>query len=639
MDEAVARSRSWLIGWLLFGLVLALYLRSRAPGLLPGDAGEFQFAAWRLGLAHATGYPLYLLLGSGWQHLLALLGIEPAAALNGFSAVIGAVAVLLFYHLMLRWLPLPANLRLTAALFSAALLAANPTFWSQNLIAEVYALHVLLMVLIFLAFQQCVTPGVQNTEPRITRRFVLLAFLIGLGLTHHAMTILLIPPLLMALTVADRTWWRAWRRVVLMLFATGLPLLFYLYIPLRSGPTASPWYHQQLGDDILSLYGQGWPGFVDFVSGRSISVGFYPLSEAVANLGQAWRLWQLHFSWSGLALALFGIFALWRQRQWPLLSLTVGYVLLQQTFNLFYAIGDILVYYIPLYLMAALWAGFGLHALAGSLTAAAKSQTSGARAGALIALLFLLLPISLVRDYYPRLDQTTATGARQQWNEILAAQPPADATLVSNDRNEIVPLFYLQAVEGQVLGLTGLFPLIEPGARFADVGATIETALQANAQPIYLIKPMPGLEVKFTLTAATLPLVRVEGMAAANPPQIAVDQALGPLQLIGYDWRVFTDTVQIDLHWAVSAPLDADYTTTVQLFDAHGEKVGQDDRAPGGVYYPTSHWKVGERLLDTHTINLDAERQPTQLLVGMYHGPEATPLAPPLQLSLALPTP
>ena len=29
----------------------------------------------------------------------------------------------------------------------------------------------------------------------------------------------------------------------------------------------------------------------------------------------------------------------------------------------------------------------------------------------------------------------------------LAAQPPADAILISNDRNEIVPLFYLQAVE------------------------------------------------------------------------------------------------------------------------------------------------------------------------------------------------
>jgi len=80
---------------LLIAFALGLYLRTLAPGLLSGDPGEFQFAAWRLGLAHPTGYPLYLLLGSAWQHLLAFVGVDPAAALNAFSAVIGALAVAL----------------------------------------------------------------------------------------------------------------------------------------------------------------------------------------------------------------------------------------------------------------------------------------------------------------------------------------------------------------------------------------------------------------------------------------------------------------------------------------------------------------------------------------------------------------
>ena len=40
---------------------------------------------------------------------------------------------------------------------------------------------------------------------------------------------------------------------------------------------------------------------------------------------------------------------------------------LQQLFNLFYAIGDILVYYIPLYLIACIWAGFGAYGLATGL--------------------------------------------------------------------------------------------------------------------------------------------------------------------------------------------------------------------------------------------------------------------------------
>jgi hypothetical protein len=137
------------IATLLFALALGLYLRTLAPGLLDGDSGEFQFAAWRLGLAHPTGYPLYLLLGSAWQHGLAWLGVNPATALNAFSSVVGALAVALLYLIMSNWLAGDGTLRRGVAALTALCFAVNPTFWSQNLIAEVYALHVFLVLLLF----------------------------------------------------------------------------------------------------------------------------------------------------------------------------------------------------------------------------------------------------------------------------------------------------------------------------------------------------------------------------------------------------------------------------------------------------------------------------------------------------------
>ncbi len=63
---------------LLAATTLAVYLRTLAYDVLPGDAGEFQFAAWRLGLTHPTGYPLYMIVGGLWQRGLALLGANPA---------------------------------------------------------------------------------------------------------------------------------------------------------------------------------------------------------------------------------------------------------------------------------------------------------------------------------------------------------------------------------------------------------------------------------------------------------------------------------------------------------------------------------------------------------------------------------
>jgi hypothetical protein len=636
------------IAWVLFACCAALYLRTLAPGLLDGDAGEFQTAAWRWGLAHPTGYPLYLLAGGFWQHLLALVGVAPAAALNALSALAGATTIACLYRFMVQWLAGSAHARRIGALFTATLFAVNPTFWSQNLIAEVYALHTLFLVAIFWSLGKLVeikqSSGVETIRhrspqsPPIAKPYrtpILLAMLIGLALTHHAMTLLLLPPLLLAMMLAPSAWLRSWRTLVGMALAAAAPLLLYLYIPLRSGPHASPWYHQRLGDGVLTLYDQSWAAFVDFVTGRSISVGFLTAAGAMANLRPAGFFWLIHFTWVGIGLIALGVYVLWRQRNWPWLVLLIGYALVQQTFNLFYAIGDILVYYIPLYLVGAICAGVAVNAVLNgriggeSKPASVDEAPSSSPLALVIACSCFLLPVMHVLDFYPRLDQSQVNHARTQWGAILAAHPPADAILVSNDRNEIAPLFYLQAVEQTATGMTGLFPLIKPGADFADIGATVETALRRGAgQPVYLIKAMPGLEVKFALEPMHEPLVRVVGLAAAVAPTYAQNRPYGPLVLLGYDWRQSGEQVEVALHWRVEATVAGDFTTTVQLFDDQGDKLTQNDQPAGDLYYPTSLWKPGETLVERHQLNLPPDARPRQLLIGMYTGAALTPLAP-----------
>jgi hypothetical protein len=146
-----------------------------------------------------------------------------------------------------------------------------------------------------------------------------------------------------------------------------------------------------------------------------------------------------------------------------------------------------------------------------------------------------------------------------------------------------------------------------------------------------LIKDMPGLEARFALAPAAAPLVAVIGPASAKPPAITTDATYGPLRLLGYD-REPAGT--ITLHWEVLEPLPDNYTTTVQMFDAAGEKIAQDDRQAGGDYYPTTLWKPGEVILDHHMLDLPADAEPARLLIGLYSGPQAALLAPPLELAV-----
>lgn len=645
------RQLAFIIGAATFGLLL----RNVAPDLLGGDSGEFQFAAWHWGLAHPTGYPLYLLLGGLWQRLWNLLGISPAYSLNALSAVFAAITAGLFYWLLVRWLPgRPAAVRLAAGL-GVAFLVANPTFRSQSLVAEVYSLHTLLVVAILIAAQRLVDSdaGASATGQRATAPFVILSLLLGLSFTHHATTVLLVLPLLIYLWLADRGWWRRGRAWLWAAAAFALPLLLYLYIPLRSGVDASPWYHQRLGSGAVNLYDGSWQALINYVTGRSISVGFNTIDQALAAGPTALVLWLRHFEWPGLLLTAVGIFVIVRVRAWAVLGLTLSYFALHLVFNLFYAIGDIFVYYIPLYLVACIWIGFGAAGIGAAFHFEPEPTTAVATPGAdgrpnarqvlqgwATAFLVVLYaaPMQMWIRYTPLVEQiqTASADARVQWENILGAEPPDGAVLISNDRNEIVPLFYLQTVEKRALGYTGLFPLMAPDARFADIGATIQTALDAGAgQPVYLIKEMPGLQTRFAVEPRTPPLYAVTGPAVTAAPGVVVNQAYGPLQLLGYDVTPQGEDLQIDLHWQVTTPLADKYTTTVQLFDASGAKIGQSDYAPGGDYYSTKRWKPGETLLDRHSVAVAPGTTPARILIGMYSGADARLLAPALELPFA----
>ncbi len=622
-----AHRRGWLdllIAFLLGGAAFALYAATLAPTVLAGDAGEFQFVPYMLGVAHPTGYPLYMLLGWLWSHLLPVG--EAAYRMNLFSALWAALAVAFLYpttgSLLRQVFPsLSPSLRRLTAVLAAATFAVTPTLWSQAVIAEVYGLHTFFVVL---TFYLLVTWGEQR------RPYFLLAAALtfGLGLAHHSTTLLLAPGILAYVWLTERSAFRDRRLILKSLVLLLLPLFLYLYIPWRAPDT--PYLRLPLtGERELVLYENTWSSFVGFVLGGPFGASVDLSVDLGERLSMSWRFLRGEVGWIGVILALVGVARLVRGRpsassgggpssgpgqSWALLALTGLTYVASVAFNLVYTIGDIFVLYIPSYLMIVIWMAVGV----GMLASLFRRQRA---ASVVLVLLFFALPLWLALTRYASVDQSRNTQAWARWGAILAEPLPPGAVLVSNDRNDIMPMWYFQYVDARRPDLLGLFPLITPD--HPTLGHVLDLALSTD-RPVYLIKEMPGIEVKVAVEAEGS-LWQVLGPAVDKEPDHPSDARLGDaVALVGYDRSPHSpgpgEQLQVSLYWEALRPMQAQYHTFVHLLDAEGQMVTQSDRQPGGVFYPTTLWRPGERLRDDHflTVPSDAPEGVYSLLVGMY---------------------
>jgi hypothetical protein len=627
MDDAPRRAPlDLLITVLLAAASFALYAVTLAPTVLAGDGGEFQFVPYLLGVAHPTGYPLYTILGWLWSHLLPVGDV--AYRMNLFSAFWAALAVALLYPLtrsLLRQVfpALSPTIRRLIGVVASITFAVTPTLWSQAVIAEVYGLHIFFVALIFYLL-------LAWGEVRQPRYLLLSALAFGLGLTHHSTTVLLAPAILVYMVLID---WRVffdWRLLLKCLLLLLGPLVLYLYIPLRAPHTAYLRLPLDEGRDLV-LYENTLPNLLGFVMGGPFSGSVDFAVNLSERLTMTWNLLRNEVSLTGVTLALVGVMGLAtgvpatgmasqeaaagsRRRRLAVLALTGLAYLVSVSFNLVYTIGDIFVMYIPSYLMVCLWM-----AVAAGMVASLVMRSRAASVG--FVLLFLALPLGLLVSNVDALDQSGNTAARTGWEGLLAEPLPPDAILISNDRNEIMPMWYFQYVDGVRPDLLGLFPLVTPD--YPTVGNVLDLAL-STGRPVYLIKEMPGIEIRVNVEPEGL-LWRVLGSAAFTEPTFDRNDLLDDaVALLGYDLSPRPprpgDAMQVSLIWEALRPLDTVYHSYIHLLDADGNRVAQSDRQPGGVHYPTTLWQPGERLRDDHWLEIPADAPPGvyRIVAGMY---------------------
>lgn len=652
LPQRASRHLDLLVAALLGVVSLALYVKTLAPTLLMADSAEFQFACYLGGIAHPTGYPLYLMLGWLWSHLLPLGDV--AYRINLLCALFSAIAVGLMYRLSLQVLrvtfdDLPSPLLRAAAVVATLTLAFSRTFWSQALRAEVYALNSLFVVATLSLLLRWARP-----QSRSRATLYLAALVYGLSLTHHRTMILFLPACVVFVWLTDRSVLTDLRSLGRLLALVLVPQLLYLYIPWRA--PATPYLHVYLGPGRqLELYENTVQGFLGFVMGSMFRGELGYQASLLERLAMAWDFLVRQFGLAGIVLGVLGVVRLGMPRRGAgtrhavslqhrvLLLLGLSYLGVV-TFCLFYFIGDIHALFTPSYVIFAIFIGLGMAWIMQGLVILGQRLGSSLRSrrfrDCVLVLLFALLPVSLLVNNYHRVDKTGDYRARQMWDEILAQPIPQGAILVSNDRNEITPLLYLQQVEGLRPDLVGLFPLILPGEGYSNTVRVIDSVIDVE-RPIYLIKEMPGLEIKYRLEHF-VPLVQVLGPAMARPPAHPTNLSLNDsLVLVGYDLEPETPTegqeLRVTFYWYVQAELAENYHSYVHLLDEAGNVVAQSDHRAGGEYYPTSLWRPGETLVDRHDLGSAPGAPPAEyeLQAGMYRYPSLEALGGALHLGQA----
>jgi Protein of unknown function (DUF2723) len=436
------------VGVALF--VFVLYLRTLAPTVLYLeaplllDAAMLQMQVCVLGIAHPTGYPTYLIT----SHLFTYLPFGDCAyRVNLASAVYAALAVLAVFaggYVLSR--------RVAAAAAAALAFGVGETLWSQAVIAEVYTLNTLFVALTLLVLLLWRERGEE-------RYLLLCAFLVGLSMTNHLTSGLLLPASLLFVALVD---WRKLVDVKLVLKGLGLFLLGltpYLYLPLRAA----------MDPPFKANNPTNLERFWYVVSGGNLRGTFFAFGPAELPDRLAFYLGHLldNFHWGLVVAGIVGFVALilWDR----VVAALLGFLFLGWLFHAIENnIPDIHLYFIPTYLVLALTMAVGLGLLlteAEDLLARFFSRVPKGAVVGVLSVAMLLLSLPSAQAAFASNDMSEDYRGQEILEDVAENAKP-NATILHHRSN----LWYMVLVEKRRRDLTLVDPFYHnKNISYADI--------------------------------------------------------------------------------------------------------------------------------------------------------------------------
>ena len=193
-----------IIGFIVFAVSLLVYFLTVQPSVSFWDCGEFIASSYSLQVPHPPGTPFFLILG----RLFSLIPFAENIAfrVNIISVLSSAFVVLFLYLIAVKLIenynknkydsPLNQIGTYIAAAIGALSLTFADTFWFNAVEAEVYAFSTF-----FIAFVTWLMLlwNEKADEPDNEKYLIMIAYLLGLSIGVHLMSVLAMVPIVMTI--------------------------------------------------------------------------------------------------------------------------------------------------------------------------------------------------------------------------------------------------------------------------------------------------------------------------------------------------------------------------------------------------------------------------------------------------------
>ncbi|MBZ0309025.1 MAG: DUF2723 domain-containing protein, partial [Anaerolineae bacterium] len=557
------------------------------------DVGETQVALNVWGTLHATGYPLYTILGNLLTPVPQLFSVNPAAAASLVSIFWSLLALSGFYLLLYRFTGNPL-----LAVTGTALLALMRSIWIHSVIAEVYSFSLVIVIGLWL---------ITLADSPLRHRLWGLALLFGIGVAHHRAVAFGAGGLIFVLAprlYAERHQLPRLLPSMVLLFLAGF--LPYLYLPLRANANAEWVYAEDVNTwdgfwfnfwgreaEYLVTMPENLQGWIDNLEG---TLGILSREMTPVGVGIAFA-----------ALILAGLFSPHRKLYWMTVFSGLGFFIFALSYHRAVLPEAILMMLLP---SVVVWVVLVVDRLF------SRQQSYG-----LVGVVFLLVwTVMLFPNSHSFIQNLTEdeTGL----NSIRAANSvpriPLEQPILMLSWG---PRFFAASYSRLVTGENADLPMVDHNtdfSRLAAEGKIIYTEPDTlYGYPVSWWEQQLG---RVYLTAAAPNLVRL----GTEPRRVELDTETLEKPIEAGIWLAGTtitcekDQIILAVGWYAAEQPNRDFSVKVHLTraDSPVPLFQADKNAPVFGWRPTSTWVEGELIQDFYRLPRLPEGK--QIILGLY---------------------